>query len=71
MDLQFQDLDELAKFALEGIHEKRFVIMIGIDHAHGTLTDRANRIGRGAQAAVAMDATAGVESTGNLIDERP
>ena len=47
MELQFQDLDELARFALEGIKEKRFIIMIGIDHAHGTLTDRANRIGRG------------------------
>lgn len=47
MDLQFQDLDELAKFALDGIKEQRFIIMIGLEQAHGTLTDRANRIGRG------------------------
>jgi NAD(P)-dependent dehydrogenase (short-subunit alcohol dehydrogenase family) len=47
MELQFQDLDELARFALDGIREKRFVIMIGIEGAHATLTDRANRIGRG------------------------
>jgi len=37
MELQFQDLDELA----------RFVIMIGIDEAEATLLDRAGRIGRG------------------------
>lgn len=46
MTLQFQDLDELARFTLDGIREKRFVIMIGIDEAHATLTDRANRIGK-------------------------
>jgi NAD(P)-dependent dehydrogenase (short-subunit alcohol dehydrogenase family) len=47
MNLQFQDLDELARFTLDGVREKRFVIMIGIEQAHATLTDRANRIGRG------------------------
>ena len=47
MDLQFQDLDELAKFALDGIRAQRFVIMIGLSDAQATLADRANRIGRG------------------------
>jgi NAD(P)-dependent dehydrogenase (short-subunit alcohol dehydrogenase family) len=46
MDLQFQDLDELARFALNGISEKRFIIMIGVEEAEATLTDRAKRIGR-------------------------
>jgi NAD(P)-dependent dehydrogenase (short-subunit alcohol dehydrogenase family) len=45
-DLQFQDLDELAQYALQGIREQRFVIMIGLDEAEATLTDRAQRIGR-------------------------
>ena len=48
MDIPFQDLDELATFALEGIREKRFILMIGLDGAQATLTDRAERIGRGA-----------------------
>lgn len=47
MDLPWQDLDELAQFALEGIREKRFIIMIGLDGAEATLHDRAQRIGRG------------------------
>ena len=33
MTLEFQDLDELARFCLDGIREKRFVIMIGIEDA--------------------------------------
>lgn len=46
-ELQFQDLDELARYALDGIREQRFVIMIGLDEAEATLADRAQRIGRG------------------------
>jgi hypothetical protein len=46
MDLPVQDLDELARFCLQGILEKRFVIMIGIEEAEATLQDRAARIGR-------------------------
>jgi NAD(P)-dependent dehydrogenase (short-subunit alcohol dehydrogenase family) len=47
MELQFQDLDELAKVALQGIRDEKFVIMIGHDDARATLSDRANRIGKG------------------------
>ena len=46
MELQFQDLDELARFCLQGIREQRFVIMIGVEDAQATLEDRAARIGR-------------------------
>ena len=46
MELEFQDLDELARYALAGIREGRFVIMIGLDEAEATLQDRAQRIGR-------------------------
>ncbi len=46
MELEFQDLDELARFCLQGIRDKRFVIMIGIEGAEATLKDRAARIGR-------------------------
>jgi NAD(P)-dependent dehydrogenase (short-subunit alcohol dehydrogenase family) len=46
MELHFQDLDELARFCLQGIREQRFVIMMGIEEAETTLTDRARRIGR-------------------------
>ncbi|MEH6569156.1 MAG: SDR family NAD(P)-dependent oxidoreductase [Halioglobus sp.] len=46
MELPVQDLDELARFCLQGIVEKRFVIMIGIEGAEATLHDRAARIGR-------------------------
>jgi NAD(P)-dependent dehydrogenase (short-subunit alcohol dehydrogenase family) len=47
MDLPFQDLDELARFCLDGIREDRFVIMIGLEGAEATLADRAKRIGQG------------------------
>lgn len=47
MHLEFQDLDELARFCLQGILEKRFVIMIGVEDAQETLENRAARIGRG------------------------
>ncbi len=45
-DLQFQDLDELAQYCLQGIREQRFVIMIGLEDAAQTLQQRAQRIGR-------------------------
>ena len=46
VELKFQDLDELAAYALDGIRDERFVIMIGVDHAAAELQDRAARIGR-------------------------
>jgi NAD(P)-dependent dehydrogenase (short-subunit alcohol dehydrogenase family) len=46
MELPVQDLDELARFCLDGILAKRFIIMIGIEGAEATLQDRASRIGR-------------------------
>jgi NAD(P)-dependent dehydrogenase (short-subunit alcohol dehydrogenase family) len=46
MQMEFQDLDELARFCLQGILEKRFVIMIGVEDAQETLENRAARIGR-------------------------
>jgi NAD(P)-dependent dehydrogenase (short-subunit alcohol dehydrogenase family) len=46
MELEFQDLDELARYCLQGIREKRFVIMIRVEDAEATLQDRASRIGR-------------------------
>jgi NAD(P)-dependent dehydrogenase (short-subunit alcohol dehydrogenase family) len=47
MQLDFQDLDELARFCLQGVLERRFVIMIGLEDAEATLRERAARIGRG------------------------
>ena len=46
MDLPIQDLDELARYCLQGIREQRFIIMIGLEAAQATLLDRAGRIGR-------------------------
>ncbi len=46
VEVQFQDLDELAKFALDGILAGRFILMIGVEEAEATLTDRAQRYGR-------------------------
>jgi NAD(P)-dependent dehydrogenase (short-subunit alcohol dehydrogenase family) len=46
MKMEFQDLDELARFCLDGIREKRFIIMIGLENSETTLLDRAQRIGR-------------------------
>ena len=46
MELPLQDLDELARYCLQGIREKRFIIMIGLEGAEATLLDRAARIGR-------------------------
>lgn len=47
MELQFQDLDELARHALQGIRDGQFVIMYGHAETQATLSDRAARIGRG------------------------
>jgi NAD(P)-dependent dehydrogenase (short-subunit alcohol dehydrogenase family) len=46
MEVEFQDLDELAKFALEGILAGRFILMIGVEDAQAQLTERAQRYGR-------------------------
>ena len=46
MELPIQDLDELARYCLQGIREQRFIIMIGLEGAEATLLDRAGRIGR-------------------------
>ena len=46
MELEFQDLDDLAEFALAGIRQGDFVIMIGLEEAEHTLLDRAKRIGK-------------------------
>jgi NAD(P)-dependent dehydrogenase (short-subunit alcohol dehydrogenase family) len=46
VELQFQDLDELAAFALDGIRAGRFILMIGVETAEAQLTDRAQRYGR-------------------------
>jgi short-subunit dehydrogenase len=46
VELQFQDLDELAAFALEGIRAGRFILMIGVETAEAQLADRAQRYGR-------------------------
>jgi len=46
-ELQFQDLDELARFTLEGVREKRFVIAMNLEETEATLSERAKRIGAG------------------------
>ena len=46
MELPIQDLDELARYCLQGIREQRFIIMIGLESTEATLLDRAGRIGR-------------------------
>lgn len=46
MEMPVQDLDELARYCLQGIREQRFVIMIGIEATEATLHERAARIGR-------------------------
>ncbi len=48
MQLELQDLDELARFCLQGILDKRFVIMIDVADAEATLHRRAARIGAAA-----------------------
>ena len=46
MELQFQDLDDLAKFAMEGILAGRFILMIGPEEAEQTLNFRAQCYGK-------------------------
>ena len=46
-DLPVQDLDELAQFALEGIRNEDFVIMIGRETIEPTLVERARKLARG------------------------
>lgn len=46
MELEFQNLDELANYCLDGIREKRFIIMINVEEAEQTLAERARRYGR-------------------------
>ena len=43
MELNFQDLDDLARYCLDGIKAKRFIIMINIEEAEATLNERAKR----------------------------
>ena len=47
VELPVQDLDELAKFALEGIRNEDFVIMIGREGMEAQLNDRAAKLARG------------------------
>lgn len=46
-DLPVQDLDELARFALEGIRREDFVIMIGRESMEATLVERAKKLAAG------------------------
>ncbi len=46
LEVEFQDLDELAKYALEGIKAGRFILRIGVEDAEAQLTERAQRYGR-------------------------
>jgi NAD(P)-dependent dehydrogenase (short-subunit alcohol dehydrogenase family) len=46
-DLPVQDLDELAQFALDGIRNEDFVIMIGRESMEATLCERAAKLARG------------------------
>ena len=45
MELQFQDLDDLARYTLEGIKNQDFIIMINVEEAVATLNERARRYG--------------------------
>jgi hypothetical protein len=46
-DLPVQDLDELAQFALEGIRNEDFVIMIDRASMEQQLNDRAAKLAKG------------------------
>jgi NAD(P)-dependent dehydrogenase (short-subunit alcohol dehydrogenase family) len=46
-ELPVQDLDALAQFALEGIRNEDFVIMIGRETLEATLRERAAKLARG------------------------
>jgi len=47
LEMPVQDLDELAQFALEGIRNEDFVIMIGREQMEAQLTERAVRLAKG------------------------
>jgi len=47
IDLPVQDLDELARFALDGIRKDDFVIMIGRENMEAQLVERAKKLARG------------------------
>ena len=47
MKMPIQELDELARFALEGIRREDFVIMIGRETMEPQLVDRATKLARG------------------------
>lgn len=46
-DMPVQDLDELAQFAIEGIRNEDFVIMIDRESMEATLNERAAKLARG------------------------
>jgi NAD(P)-dependent dehydrogenase (short-subunit alcohol dehydrogenase family) len=46
-EMPVQDLDELAQFALEGIRNEDFVIMIGRESMEAQLTERARKLAAG------------------------
>jgi len=46
-EMPVQDLDELAQFALEGIRNEDFVIMMGRESMEATLNERAAKLARG------------------------
>lgn len=46
MELNFQDLDELARFTLQGVKEQRVIIMLNGEESVATLRDRADRYER-------------------------
>ncbi len=47
IELPVQDLDELARFAIEGIKKGDFVIMIGREDMEAQLVERAQKLARG------------------------
>ena len=47
MEIQFQDLDNLAKALLVDLKAGKFVAMIGVEGAGATLHTRADKIGKG------------------------
>jgi len=47
VELPVQDLDELAQFALDGIRNEDFVIMIGREDMEAQLVERAKKLARG------------------------
>ena len=47
VDIPVQDLDELAQFALQGLRNEDFVIMIGREQIEAQLTERARKLAAG------------------------